>query len=79
MPERWPPRMPQPNTTQSYKPQQTKRLRNINQENTEGEQTDESVDAEAALYIKEIHEHWANINIICPKHFFPQKNNLVNK
>ena len=70
--ERRPPLMPQPSTAQSYKPQQTKRVRNINQENTECEQTDESVDAEAALYIKELHEDWANI-------FFPQKNNLVNK
>ena len=71
--------MPQPSTAQSYKPQQTKRVRNINQEKTENEQRDESVDAEAALYIKELHEDWANINIIRPTHFFPQKNNLINK
>ena len=30
-----------------------KKVRSINQEQTESEQTDESVDAEAALYIKE--------------------------
>ena len=32
---------------------------------------DESVDAEAALYIKELHEDWENINIIRPTHFLP--------
>ena len=56
MPELRPPRMPQPSTVQSYKPQQTKRVRNINQEKTESEQTDESVDAEVTLYVKELHE-----------------------
>ena len=49
MPERRPPRILQSSTAQSYKPQETKRVRNINQEKTESEQTDESVDAEAAL------------------------------
>ena len=56
-----------------------KRVRNTNHEQTEGEQADESVDAEAALYIKELHEYWANIKMIRPKHFLPRKNNLVNK
>ena len=44
-----------------------KKIRNINQEKTESEQTDESVDAKAALYIKELHEDWANIKVI-PQH-----------
>ena len=40
---------------------------------------EESVDAEAALYIKELHEDWQNINIIRPTQFSPQKNNFINK
>ena len=79
MPERRPSRTPQNNPPQYYKPQQTKRVRNINQENTESDQTDESVDAEAALYIKALHEDWANINIIRPTQFTAQKNNVINK
>ena len=46
---------------------------------TESEQLEENVDAEAALYIKELHEDWANVNIIRPTQFSPQKNNFINK
>ena len=51
----------------------------MNQEETESEQLEEIVDAEAALYIKELHEDWKNINIIRPTQFSPQKNNFINK
>ena len=79
MPERRPPRTPQNSPPQYYKPQQTSRVRNINKEKTESDQTDESVNAEAALCIKELHEDWANINIIRPTQFTAQKNNVMNK
>ena len=79
MPERRPQNIPQSSSTQNYKQPQTRRIRNINQEETESEQLEESVDAEAALYIKELHEDWQNINIIRPTQFSPQKNNFINK
>ena len=79
MPERRPPRVPQNNPPQNYKPQQTRRVRNINQEKTERYQTDDSVDAEAVLCIKELHEGWAYINIIRPTQFPAQKNDVINK
>ena len=37
------------------------------------DQTDQSVDADAALYIKEIHEDCANINLIRQHSFSQQK------
>ena len=70
---------PQSSSAKNFKPPQTRRIRNINQEKTESEQMEESVDAEAALYINELHEDWANINIIRPTQFSPQKNNFINK
>ena len=79
MPERRPQNTPQTSSAQNYKPPQTRRIRNINQEKTESEQMEESVDAEADLYIKEFYEDWANINIIRPTQFSPQKNNFINK
>ena len=79
MPERRPHNTPQTSSAQNYKPPQTRRIRNINQEKRDSEQMEESVDAEAALYIKELHEDWANINIIRPSQFSPQKNNFINK
>ena len=79
MPERRPQNTPQTSSAQNYKPPQTRRIRNINQEKTESEQLEESVDAEAALYIKELQEDWANINLIRPAQFSLQKNNFINK
>ena len=79
MPERRPQNTPQSSSAQNYKQPQTRRIRNINQEETESEQLEESVDAEAALYIKELHVDWQNINIIRPTQFSPQKNNFINK
>ena len=49
MPERRPQITPQTSSAQNYKPPQTTRIRNINQEKTESEELEESVDAEAAL------------------------------
>ena len=74
MPERRPPRMPQNSSPQNYNLQQTRRVRNLNQEKPQNDHTEERVDAEAALYIKELHEDWANIDIIRPTHFVTQKN-----
>ena len=36
------------------------------------------MDIEAALYIKQLHEDWANVNLIRPTQFF-KKNDIVNK
>ena len=79
MSKRRPHNTPQSGSAQNYKPPQTRIIRNINQEKSESEQMEESVDEEAALYIKELHEDWANINIIRPTQFSPQKNNFINK
>ena len=45
----------------------------------ESDQTDESVDAEAALYIKKLHQNWANVKLIRPKIFVTKKNDTFNK
>ena len=66
MSERPPPRGPPNNSSPQYKQQQTRRVKHIKRETPESDQTEESVDAEAALYIKEVHEDWANINLIRP-------------
>ena len=48
-------------------------------ENNQADSTEESIDAEAALYIKELLEYWANINLIRPTEFNPQKRDEINK
>ena len=52
MPERRPPRGPTNNTSPQFKQQQTRRVKHIKQGLEESDHTEESVDAEAALYIK---------------------------
>ena len=79
MPERRTPRRPQPTTPGQYATPQTRRVRHVKNENSQEDSTEESVDAEAALYIKELHEDWANINLIRPMEFNPQKNDQINK
>ena len=59
--------------------QQTRRVKHTKNETHESDQTEESVDAEAALYIKQLHEDWANINLIRPTEFTQTKNDEVNK
>ena len=56
-----------------------KKSQTCENENSQEDSTEESVDAEAALYIKELHEDWANINLIHPTEFNPQKNDQINK
>ena len=79
IPERRPPRGTPNNPSPQYKQQQTRRVKRIKHETPESDQTEESVDAEAALYIKELHEEWANINLIRPTKFTQKKNDEVNK
>ena len=79
MPERRPPRGPTNNTSPQVKQQQTRRVKHIKQGSEESDHTEESVDAEVALYIKELHEDWANINIIQPMEFVQKKNDEINK
>ena len=50
MPERRPPRGPTNNTSPQVKQQQTRRVKHIKQGSEESDHTEESVDAEAALY-----------------------------
>ena len=79
MPERRPPRGPTNNTSPQFKQQQTRRVKHIKQETEESDHTEESVDAEAALYIKELHEDWANINTIRPMEFVQKGKDEINK
>ena len=79
MPERRPPRGLTNNTSPQFKQQQTRRVKQIKQGTEESDHTEESVDAEAALYIKELHEDWANINIIRPMEFVQKRNDEINK
>ena len=78
MPERRPPRGPTNNTSPQVKHQQTRRVNHIKQGTEESDHTEESVDAEAALYIKELHEDWANINIIQLMEFVQKRNDEIN-
>ena len=79
MPERRPPRGPSNNQYPQYKQKQTRRVKHVKQETPKRDQTEESIIAAAALYIKELHEDWANINLIRPTDFSPMKNEKVNK
>ena len=38
----------------------------------------ESIDPEATLYLKELTEDWANINLVKPKSYRPVRNIIVN-
>ena len=79
MPERRAPRKQQLTTPGQYATPQTGRVRHVKPKNNQEDSTEESVDAEAALYIKELHEDWTNINLIRPTEFDPQKNDQINK
>ena len=79
MPERRPPRGPKNNISPQLKQQQTRRVKQIKQETEESDHTEESVDAEAALYIKELHKDWSNINIIRPMEFVQKRTDEINK
>ena len=62
MPERRPVRNQQRTTPGQYATPQTRRIRHVKQEEQQEDSTEGSLDAEAALYIKELHEDWTNIN-----------------
>ena len=79
MPERRAPRKQQLTTPSQYATPHTRRVRHVKPENNKEVSTEESVDAEAALSIKELHEDWANINLIRPTEFNPQKNDQINQ
>ena len=79
MSERLPPCGPQNNSSPNYKQQQTRRVNYIKQEMPKCKQTEESIDAEVALYVKELHEDWANITLISLTEFTTKKNETVNK
>ena len=82
--QRPPQRTPQQSFNQSPGNNQTRRVRhvteqsqNIFQATTEDE--NESIDSEATLYLKELTEDWANINLVKPKSYRPVRNIIVNK
>ena len=68
-----------------YMPQQqlqnTRRVRHIQeeQEQATAEEEEETVDGEAALYIKELMEDWSSINIVRPTGFKEVNNVSLNK
>ena len=74
MPERKTPRKQQLTT-----PGQTRQARHVKPETSQEDSTEESVDAEAAIYIKKLHDGWAIINLIHPKIFHNQPNDILNK
>ena len=60
--------------------QQTRRVRHIQEEQQEEEeQEDETVDGEAALYIKKLMQDWSSINIVRPTGFREAKKVSLNK
>ena len=62
--------------------QQTRRVRNMQEEQeqvAEEEREEETVDGEAALYIKELMENWSSINIVRPTGFNEVNNVSLNK
>ena len=79
MPERKAPWRQQLITPGQYTSTQTRRVRHVKPEIPQEDSTEESVDAEAALYIKILHKDWANINLIRPTIFNNQPNDTVNK
>ena len=79
MPERKPPRRQQLTTPGQYTSSQARRVRHVKPEISQEDSREESVDAEAALYIRELHEDWANISLIRPTIFNNQPNDSVNK
>ena len=56
MPERKTLRRQQPTSPGQYASPEARHVRHVKPETTHEESTEESVDAEAALYIKELHE-----------------------
>ena len=79
MPEWRAPRRQQLTSPRHYTTPQTRRVRHVKSESQQDESIEGSVDAEAALYIKELHKDWANINFIPSTEFNPQTNNQMNK
>ena len=88
MPERQRPRPPQRHPQQTYNQstgnnqtrgvrQVTEQSQDVNQANVDDES--ESIDLESTLYLKELTEDWANINLVQPKIFSPVRNIIVNK
>ena len=78
-PERKISRRQQPTSPDQYTSPQARRVRHVKPEITHEESTEESVDAEAALYTKQLHEDWANINLVRPTEFHKQSNDNLNK
>ena len=67
--------------TPHQQPQNTSRVRHIQEkeEQEPAEEENETVDGEAALYIKELMEDWSSINIIRPTGFKEVNNVSLNK
>ena len=79
IPERKTPPRQQLTTPGQYTSSQARRVRHVKPEISRDDSTEGSVDAEAALYKKELHEDWVNINLIRPTIFHNQPNDNVNK
>ena len=73
--ERKTPRRQQLTSTGLYASAQARRARHVKPEIQQEDSTKESVDAEAALYMKKLQEDWANINLIRSTNFNIQTNN----
>ena len=69
------------NTPHQQKTPQTRRVRHIKeqQQDEEDEPEEETMDAEAALYIKELMEDWSSVSTIKPTAFKEINNVSLNK
>ena len=81
-------RPPQRTLQQSYNQSpgnnQTRRVGHVTEQSQDviqatTEDESESIDPEATLYLKELTEDWANINLVKPKLYRPVRNTIVNK
>ena len=88
MPERPRQRPPQRSIQQQYNQSpgtnQTRRVRHVTEKSEDTaqeilEDSNETVDPEATLYLKELTEDWVNINLVQPSLYKAVKNIIVNK
>ena len=82
--QRPPQRTPQQSYNQSPGNNQTRRVRHVTEQSQDiiqatTEDENESIDPKATLYLKELTEDWANINLVIPKSYRPVRNIIVSK
>ena len=86
MPERTMPRQTQRTQQQTYNHSpgnnQARRVRHVTEQSQDIRQTnvdEESIDPESSLYLRELTEDWANINLVEQRIFNPVRNIILKK